>query len=141
MKKTILVVLGLMVFGLVACSGGNNGTSDRLTALEAEVKALKLEAQVREKSFRGELVLIRKSLDGIQDLLKVDQGRAEALETPEAKGEDSDSDLNSKAKAFVDENLDRLLDLTKKLLDKMEQEFDAQMNKRETPEIPEGDQI
>jgi len=143
MKKIILVVLGLMVFGIVACSSGDSGTSDRLAALEAEVKALKLEAQVREKSFRGELAQIRKNLEGIQELLHVEKGRADALDAPApAPKEDSlDEELDTKAKSFVNENLDRLLEITKKLLDKMEQELDEQMKKEETPQAPEGDQI
>ena len=141
MKKIALVVFGLMVFGLVACSSGDSGTSDRLAALEAEVKALKQEAQVREKNFRGELTLIRKNLEGIQDILKLERGRAEALDTPEAQGDAPESDLNARAKSFVNESLDRLLELTRKLLDKMEKEFDEQMKKDEKPEAPERDEV
>ena len=141
MKKITLVILGLMLLGIVACSGAESGVSDRLAALEAEVKALKLEAQIREKSFRGELTQIRKNLEGIKDLLKVEQGRAEALDKPEAKEDTPDNELDTKAKSFVSENLDRLLEITKKLLDKMEQELDEQLKKTETPQAPEGDQI
>jgi len=139
-----LVLLVFVMFGLSACSSGDSGTSDRLAALEAEVKALKLEAQVREKSFREELTQIRKNLEGIQDILKVDKGRADALVKPEADVDPLDEELDTKAKSFVNENLDRLLEITKKLLDKMEQELDEQMKKQETPETPEapeGDEI
>jgi len=146
MKKIVLVVLGLMLFGLFACSSGDDVALDRLAALETEVKALKLEAQVREKAFRDELAQIRKNLEGIQDILKVEKGRAGVMDKPEVVDPEADEDsldreLDFKAKSFVSENLDRLLEITKKLLDKMERELDEQMKKEETPIPPEGDEI
>lgn len=143
MKKMIVIMVGLILFGLTACSSGDGADSDRLAALEVEVKALKLEAQNREKTFREELAQIRMNLEGIQDLLKVEKGRADVMDqpAPKAEGEDLDNELDTKAKSFVNENLDRLLAITSKLLDKMEKELDEQMKEMETPKAPEGDEI
>ncbi|MBI9078560.1 MAG: hypothetical protein JEY79_02310 [Pseudodesulfovibrio sp.] len=146
MKKVVSIVLGLLLLGLFACSSGDEVPLDRLAALETEVKVLKQEAQVRETAFRDELAQIRKNLEGIQDILKVEKGRSGVLDKPEgvepeADGDSLDSALDFKAKSFVSENLDRLLEITKKLLDKMEQELDEQMKKEETPKPPEGDAI
>lgn len=146
MKNAIITCLVLALFALVACSSDTSVDAERLTALEAEVKTLQQEAQVREKIFREELAIIRMNLEGIQDVLKVEKGRADLMDQPSAEDE-SDAqkrDLDAKAKSFVSENLDRLLAITKKLLDKMESELDEQMKKNESPvpsESPEGDQI
>lgn len=130
---------------LAGCSSEPPGTSDRLDALENEVKALKAEAGAREKALREELAMIRVNLDGIQSMLEVEQGRAEAPEKGEAEAKpdgeegDLDSQIDTKAKTFVKENLDRLLAITKKLLDKMESELDK-ATEEEAP-APEGDEI
>ena len=127
---------------LAGCSSESPGTSDRLDALEKEVKALKAEAGAREKALREELAMIRVNLDGIQSMLEVEKGRAEAPEKssePEGEEGDLDSQIDIRAKTFVKENLDRLLAITKKLLDKMEQELDK-ATEEETPE-PKGDEI
>jgi type III secretory pathway component EscV len=141
MRKVAVIFFGLMLFGLAACSGGESETQNRLTVLEKEVRELKLEALAREKIFREELALIRKNLEGIQGILKMDKRRAEALDSPTVEEKDSENDINAKAKSFVNESLDRLLDITKKLLDKMEREFDEQMKKEDIPKAPEGDQV
>ncbi len=139
-----LLVLVLAAACLLAgCSSDSSGTADRLIALEAEVQALKTEARAREKAFREELAMIRVNLDGIQSLLEVEKGRAEALDKPKdiTKGDtgDLDEQIDTKAKTFVKENLDRLLAITKKLLDKMERELDERT--KEQPPAPKGDEI
>lgn len=154
MKMTIInhCVFGTLLVLLLAITGcasdtpsGTTSSDDsaRLSALEAEVRALKLEARAREESFKEELAQIRKNLEGIRALIEVEKGRAKALDQPggEPKTESDklDEELDKKAKSFVSENLDRLLDITKKLLDKMEKELDEQTRK-EAP-APDGDQI
>lgn len=137
----VLVLAGACL--LAGCSSDSSGMADRVTVLEAEVQALKAEARVREKAFREELAMIRVNLDGIQSLLEVEKGRAEALAKPEdlPKGDtgDLDEQIDTKAKTFVKENLDRLLAITKKLLDKMERELDEQT--KEQPPASKGDEI
>lgn len=145
MKKSVLFALFALFLILPGCSSDPAADTDRLNALEVEVKALRTEADVREKALREELAMIRVNLDGIQSLLKMEKGRAEALDTKktapkaEVKDDDLDNQLDTKAKTFVSENLDRLLVITKKLLDKMEQELDEQM--KEPAPKPEGDDI
>ena len=90
---------------------------------------------------REELAQVRKNLEAIQDLLKLDQGRARLGEGEESETPPSGDDLDSKAKDFVEKNLDRLLELTKKLLDKMERELDEQFDKMKKPDPPHGDEI
>lgn len=146
-KLIVVVALLLSLALLVGCAADTPSTdSDRLAALEAEVKALKLEAQARESVFKEELAMIRKNLEGISALIEVEKGRAEALDTPktapETESDKLDEAMDNKAKTFVTENLDRLLTITKKLLDKMELELDEQMKKTEpAPAKPGGDEI
>lgn len=147
MKRNTIIIglLGLLLAGtlLTGCSSESQETSQRLTALEAEVKALRAEAGAREKALREELAMIRVNLDGIQSMLEVEKGRAEAKAAPEAApqgdGAELDKQIDTKAKTFVKENLDRLLAITKKLLDKMERELDRQDEKQS--EAPSGDEI
>lgn len=135
---TALLLIALV---LGACSSGSP-SDERLAALEAEVAELKAQARAGEKRFMEELAQIRTNLEAIRGLVEVEQRRAEAMDAPSAEGESGDAldkDIDTKAKSFVSENLDRLLAITKKLLDKMEQELDERM-KEPAPE-PEGDRI
>ncbi len=143
-QYTVLSLLFALALVLPGCSSDKvSSDPERLATLEAEVKALKLEAQAREVTFKKELAMLGKSLEGIRTLIEVEKHRADALDTPKpapfTEGEKLDDELDMKAKSFVNENLDRLLDITKKLLDKMEMELDEQMQ-RNLPE-PEGDKI
>lgn len=144
MKTIALVTLALALFSMTACSG-DGADSARLTALEAEVKVLKQEAQAREKAFREELAQIRMNLEGIQDLLKIEKKRSAVMDDqenePQTEEDKLNQELDTKAKSFVSENLDRLLAITKKLLDKMEKELDEQMKQHEEQPAPEGDEI
>lgn len=135
----LLLILALAVTGCTSDKPSSMSSSDkeRLTALEQEVSSLKAEASAREDAFKKELSLIRKSLDSIHSLLEIEKERPKAETAP--KGDQLDDEINNKAKSFVSENLDRLLSITKKLLDKMEKEIDEQMPK-ENP-APKGDEI
>lgn len=151
MMKQLLISLALLaLLGLAGCS--QEAPESRLTALEAEVRALKKEATARDKALREELARIRMNLDGIHSILEVEEGRAaldkakpEAGDTADESGQSGESgdkldeEIDTKAKNFVNENLDRLLGLTKKLIDMMESELDKRMTEME-PE-PEGDKI
>ena len=141
MKKNISVVLLLMTLLIVPACSGEAPDAQRLTALEAEVKALKQETEVRDKVVREELALVRRNLENIRALLEIDRdtitpGPGVPPESPSS----GDQDLDKKAKTFVDENLNRLMEMTRKLLDKMEKELDEHLKKTE-PAPPQGDQI
>lgn len=136
----------LALLALPASGCANNGSSgpdsERLASLEAEVRTLKLEAQAREKRFKEELARIGKNLDAIRALLEMDDSRAKAVPPktePRTENDKLDDEIDTKAKNFVSENLDRLMSITKKLLDKMEQELDEQT--KEAEPAPEGEQI
>ncbi|MGE4422625.1 MAG: hypothetical protein AB7D39_10025 [Pseudodesulfovibrio sp.] len=135
MKRLAAFVL---VLALCACSG-QGPEAKRLDALEAEVKALRQEAGEREKAFQGELAQVRKNLEDIRSLLEKRSGRDEAGGSAES-GAPTDKELDDKAKSFVDENLDRLMELTRKLLDKMESELGDKPHATEGPPV-KGDQI
>ncbi|WP_319469444.1 hypothetical protein [uncultured Pseudodesulfovibrio sp.] len=147
--QCILAVAVLTCMLLAGCSsGGSSGdTSDRLAALEAGVEKLKAETKVRDDALREELALVRKNLESIRSLLEAGQGgtavkpEAGSGSSPELEGDALDEAIDTKAKTFVKENLDRLLAITKKLLDKMELELDRQMEKDTQPAPPEGDKI
>ncbi len=140
------LILSMLPAG--GCSSTPSDTEKRLGVLENEVKALRSEARTSEKSLREELALIRTNLATIRSLLELERDRSEAVAPPaksedSAKGKESESDrldreLDAKAKGFVKENLDRLLAITRKLLDKMEHELDKQET---TSPKPEGDEI
>lgn len=140
MKHTRLHSLAFTVLAamfLLTAPGCTPTNEERLSALEAEVAALKEHNAIN----REELAQVRKNLEAIQDLLKIDQGRARLKQGTESETPHSKDSLDSKAKDFVDKNLDRLLELTKKLLDKMEKEMDEQFDKMQKPAPPHGDEI
>ncbi|BDQ33986.1 hypothetical protein JCM14722_15280 [Pseudodesulfovibrio portus] len=128
-----LALAAMVLFTSLGCTPSDE---DRLSALEAEVAALK----ERSLASREELAQVRKNLEAIQDLLKLDRDRAR-LEQDENTAPPSDEELDAKAKSFVDKNLDRLMEVTKKLLDKMEKELDEQLEKMNEPTPPQGDEI
>jgi hypothetical protein len=128
-----------LVLALFACSGPGP-EADRLDALEAEVQALRQEAGERDKAFADELARVRENLEGIRALLK-ENGAPGKTGTDAGPGDaPTDKELDAKAKSFVGENLDRLMDLTRKLLDKMESELDDTPQAAEEPPA-KGDQI
>lgn len=150
MKHVFISLVCMLTIALAGCS--SQAPDERLAALEAEVKALKEEATARDKSLREELARIRLNLEGIHSILEVEQGRAALkkagpkVEAPEgeepgASGEQLDEKIDEKAKNFVNENLDRLLGLTKKLIDMMETELDKRMTEMENEPEPQGDKI
>lgn len=112
--------------------------SDRLAALEAEIAGLKAEARARENALKRELALIRSNLDHITEMLKVRE-QAEAL-PPSTPGETVDEAIEDAKKSFR-KNVDRLADVTKKLLDKMEKEIDEHMKKLAPEPKPKGEEI
>ncbi|BCS88723.1 hypothetical protein [Pseudodesulfovibrio sediminis] len=136
---TTLILALLILLGLSACKGDDE--SKRLAALEAEVASLKSEMAARNDEFKAELVRIRKNLEGIESLLKIDKKRTEIKEGEQSGESTSDEELDAKAKSFVNENLDRLMDLTRQMLDSMEKELDEQMDKLNTPTPQQGDEI
>lgn len=140
MKKSIsIAVLLCILFVLFACSGPA-ADSERLAAVEVELKALKLKFEARDTTIREELALVRKNLENIQALLEIDKSRDAVSEDEESSSPSLEQELDEKAKSFVNENLARLMELTRKLLDNMEQELDERFNeKTQTP--PQGDEI
>nr|WP_321259674.1 hypothetical protein [uncultured Pseudodesulfovibrio sp.] len=140
MKKSIVsTTLLCFMFALFACSGPV-ADSERLAAVEVELKALKLKAEARDKAIKEELALVRKNLENIQALLEIDESRDAVTEDKESSSPSIEQELDEKAKSFVNENLARLMELTRKLLDNMEQELDERFNEKEqTP--PQGDEI
>lgn len=137
-RKNTLAALALAVMVLIAVPGCSGSDESRLSALEDEVKALRQEAEARDNAYRKELAQVRKNLETIQELLKIDKGRSQ-LE--QGKSAPSEEDLDAKTKSFMNKNLDRLLDLTRKLLDKMEKELDEQLQDMKKPAPPQGDEI
>ncbi|QJB56214.1 hypothetical protein [Pseudodesulfovibrio sp. zrk46] len=133
----LALCLALTGCGQDSPSGLSAQDKERLTALENEVSTLKADAAAREQAFKEEFAQIRENLDAIRALIKLDKERAQAV--PKVDGDKLDEEIDTKAKSFVSENLDRLLSITKKLLDKMEKELDKQIEK-ETP-APEGNEI
>jgi predicted phage gp36 major capsid-like protein len=134
MKRLAAFVLVLALF---ACSGQGSETK-RIDALEAEVKALRQEAGERDEAFRTELARVRENLEHIRSMLEA--GAASDKPAGEAGSAPTDKELDDKAKSFVDENLDRLMELTRKLLDKMESELGDKSRTTEEPPV-KGDQI
>lgn len=146
MRNTLPLRSALAVLLLLALCGCNppsaeKGRDDaaRIDALEAEVLALRREGAERDKRFSDELGRVRENLENIRALLEIDHARSGSGDAPGKSGSGeppTDEELDAKAKTFVGENLDRLLDLTRKLLDRMESELDDKLT--ETGEPPVG---
>ncbi|HKI80012.1 MAG TPA: hypothetical protein VKA04_00045 [Pseudodesulfovibrio sp.] len=136
MKRLAAFVLVLALF---ACSGPGP-EAKRINALEAEVKALRQEAGERDKAFRAELARVRENLEGIRSLLEEDRSPGKSGADADSGAVPTDKELDDKAKSFVGENLDRLMDLTRKLLDKMESELDDKPQTTMEPPV-KGDEI
>ncbi|QGY39742.1 hypothetical protein GM415_06285 [Pseudodesulfovibrio cashew] len=110
----------------------------RLAAMEAELAALKDEAKARDVEIKKELGLLRENLDSIRDILSVEQQRSELMDQNRTMGQSLD-ELNDKAKTLARESMDRLMELTKELLDKLEKKMDEQTTK--PAPAPEGREI
>jgi hypothetical protein len=115
----------------------------------------------RDEALRGELAVIRQNLAGVREALRAGAGLpgVGAPETGEAKAgpgadapqatdkerDEMDDELDVKAKTFVKESLDRLLEITKKLLDRMDSELenrnDPSDDKSPAPDGTQGDRI
>ncbi|WP_285906749.1 hypothetical protein [Pseudodesulfovibrio pelocollis] len=130
----------VLLLGLAACDQAPRGRDfdgDRVSALEAEVAALREEMRARDEALRDELSLVRRSIDAVREALMagaapLDGGTAPASpDSPsgDAAREALDDELDIKARTFVKESLDRLLGITKKILDRMDRELD----KRDEP--------
>lgn len=139
MKKSIATTVLLCVLLVLFACSGPAADSERLAAVEVELKALKLKSEARDKAIREELASVRKNLENIQALLEIDKSCG-AITEEESSSPTIEQELDEKAKSFVNENLARLMELTRKLLDNMEQELDERFNeKTQTP--PQGDEI
>jgi hypothetical protein len=175
MKRTIRIpfaamcALGVFLFlvgcasddGVPAAEGSGPSVSsgapesERVRALEARLEALGAEVRSRDEALRGELEAIRTSLDEVRDLLRNPVRPGEPAEgAPRADGREQnsqreqdrlDDELDTKAKTFVNESLDRLLEITKKLLDRMSGELDeldkTPKDDGAAPAEPKGDTI
>jgi Skp family chaperone for outer membrane proteins len=132
---TVTLALLLTVGGCVSEPSPPHADTRRIEALEKEVNALRNEAASRDEALRKELSLIRESLDTMSALVKQHKAPAAAKKDDE-KLEEA---IDTKAKTFVNDSLDRLLDITRKLLDKMNKELNDSMTT--DPPAPEGDHI
>ncbi|WP_316899107.1 hypothetical protein [Pseudodesulfovibrio indicus] len=154
MRKRVSLTAALAVLLLALCGCNppapeeNRTNEARIDALEAEVQALRRDETARDKRFSDELARVRESLESIRALLEIDRARTGDGDAPGKSGADkpgpgeppSDEELDAKAKTFVGENLDRLLDLTRKLLDRMESELDDKLKEPGEPPA-EGHEI
>lgn len=152
---TMLMVL--LLAGLAGCGPGpDERDGDRVVALEAEVAALRQEMRARDEALRGELAVIRQNLDGVREALRAGAdepgtGRAkagpgaDAPQAPEKERDALDDELDTKAKTFVRDSLDRLLAITRKLLDRMDSELENRNDPSDkgspAPDGTQGDRI
>ncbi|MFH1914770.1 MAG: hypothetical protein ABIK45_10905 [Pseudomonadota bacterium] len=144
----------VLLLGLAACGPAprdRDVDNDRVSALEAEVAAFKEEMRARDEALRDELSLLRRGIDAVREALRAgvalpDESTAPASpdsvpdHRPDATRPDTapsgdearealDDELDIKARTFVKETLDRLLGITKKILDRM----DSELEKRDEP--------
>lgn len=162
MRIWTMMLVALLLAGLAGCAPGpEERDGDRVVALEAEVAALRQEMRARDEALRGELAVIRQNLDGVREALRAGAGLPGKAETGTAKaapdtdaplppeGGDKrdalDDELDVKAKTFVRDSLDRLLAITRKLLDRMDSELekrnDPSDGKSPAPDGTQGDRI
>lgn len=129
----------LFAFGCASNSpaGMTRKEQDRVAELEKSIADLKAITAKQNEDFMKELALIRDNLDAIHALLQEDKARTNVVEPSESEG--SDHDLDTKAKSFVSESLDRLFSITGELLNSMEKKLDDQL-KKDTP-APKSDEI
>lgn len=147
MTATLLILLAFAIAGCAedtpSSIPASSAYKDKIAALEAEIASIKEQAMAREEAMKQELAALRANFDHIQGLLQAEKERTQTQPpvTPEdgQPGSQPDENIEEKAKQFFNENLDKLVDGTKKLLDQMEKEIDEQMKKL-TP-APKGEEI
>lgn len=162
MRIWTMMLVALLLAGFAGCAPGpEERGGDRVVALEAEVAALRQEMRARDEALRGELAVIRQNLDGVREALRAGAGLSGKAETGGAKAapdtdaplppdggdtrDELDEELDVKAKTFVRDSLDRLLAITRKLLDRMDSELekrnDPSDEKSPAPDGTQGDRI
>lgn len=124
-----MTVAFFVVFLLAGCSLGNSDEADRdketIKALTARVEKLEKETNALRKGLAealGGIAAIEKGLARLD-------GAGIAEKTLPAPKDDTDEEvtkdeLDSKARQFANESLERLLDISRSVLDRIEQELD-----------------
>lgn len=140
-STTLLVTTVCLAVLLLAggCSQEPDAVQGRLQAIEAELAVIKAAGEEREAQLRHELSMINKNLETMRALIELDMQRAEEGTASDDSVKDDAETLEGRTRTFVNENLDRLMDLTKKLIEKMEKEIDEARSPKEVE--PEGDTI
>ena len=133
-----IVLAVTLLAGCPSQSVDVDALQERITALESSLETLRQEGKARDQELKEELSLLRTNLDAIRELMQLEQERPGQL-GQNGTTDESPGGLDDKAKSFVEKNLNRLMDLTRKLLDKMEKELDKQLE--QPAPAPEGREI
>lgn len=130
MKKTFIAVCALLV--LAACSSAEGEKqADTITMLTQRIERLEKKTNSLERG----LDEARQGLAAIEEGLAVMREKGVRVETsPDRDGSPVDDktvtkeELDEKARSFAGESLDRMLDLSRTVLDKIEQELQSMEN-------------
>ncbi|KAB1441677.1 hypothetical protein [Pseudodesulfovibrio senegalensis] len=146
MKTYVLSMVMLCLFACGCSAQDSEGLSasgpgseygqmqQRMDQLERKVKALQAENRETLSAIRRDLDVVRAQLTALSELL----GQAELPES----GSAPDEDLDKSARSFAKDSLKRMLDLSRKLMQKLENELDKSLNQPEAPSQepePEGE--
>lgn len=130
MQRIILVFLLLVGLGLTACSPRSDSAAvdQRMDRLEKRLDAL-------ETGNRADMAKLTREVAGLREALE------KALTSEPIPGESADRspdrDLDEAAREFARENMEKMLDLTRRILDRLEREVDERLRPDAVPESGE----
>lgn len=148
LDRTIIACAALFVLLLGACTAeppgkvsegptpAVSGLEKRVQELERRLQAVQDENGRRFKEIRDDLAALKTGMDGIASLLGQEKESAEKTQAQKEKDE-----LDGTARRFARESMERMLDLSRKIMEKLEQELDGVGPKSPAPETgaaPEG---
>lgn len=128
MKITPALLLTTVLL-MTACTGGQNspeGLKKRVAALEKRIVTMETDNERQMTALRSDIAKLSQAIGKLSDAL---------IKDGKVTQKKSDPAMERKARKFVDEALDGLLRMTKKLLNRIEEDMDSKAKKPKTPPV------
>jgi len=139
MHRALLFLILLSL--TLGCSPGDSQVQPRLAELEKSIASLSDQVQDMQTRIQDRMADFDRQLDGLRtDLKNILQYLNLSLESLEQASQGDDGTLSESARKKIRENVDRLLDLSGKVLDRLEEQLEQELGQKEQGTEPEQGQ-